>query len=387
VRTPPPLALTDRDQLFLRAGIHRDERAIEAWGSLRSDFDLDELTFDEYRMVPLLYRNLSALGVKDERFGSLKGIYLHSWYRNLLLLRRMAQVLRELDAAGIPTLALKGTALVAGYYKDPGVRPMGDFDVLVPQYARAKSLEVIERLGWGEEDSRVRDLRLGYYHSIDLAGGEPFACDLHWQLMHYLLLPDDPDRSADDFWEAAEGIEIVDVPTRALCPADQLLHVCAHGARWDSDTTLCWLADAATILAVGGGRLDWRRLVSQAGRRRSVLAVRTAMTTLASFGFDVPPDVLGQLAQLPIGRREARSHRPFVSRAQRRARPTLLGITLDMLETYVRLTTNWNARRTATAFPSFVLNRLDLDHAWQLPLFVARRTTRAISARGNGCEG
>ena len=372
--------VTHRGELVLQAALLKDQRAAAAWQPLRSQLDLNRLTLDEHRLLPLLYRNLSSMGVRDERLVQLKGIYLHSWSRNVLILKVMARVLRQLQAAGIPTLALKGAALIATYYEDPGVRPMSDFDVLVPVSARALALDVLERDGWIEPDGRTKEYRLAYYHAIDLQGPEPFGCDLHWQLMHYLTLPGDAEHSADDFWFAAQEIEILGVPTQALCPADQVLHVCAHGARWDSGTTLCWVADAATVLAVSGERFDWARLVSQARRRRSVLVLRTALDSMAALGVDVPSGVRRQLAALPVGRREALSATPFVRRAQGPG-ARLSWMALDQLETYARLTANWRLRRTVTSFPSFLRNRLYLEHSWQMSALLARRARRAWADR------
>ena len=64
--------------------------------------------------------------------------------RNLGEFRRVAQALREQD---IPVIALKGLHLAELVYRDIGLRPMVDMDLLVPRSQRKDALNVLRKLG------------------------------------------------------------------------------------------------------------------------------------------------------------------------------------------------------------------------------------------------
>jgi len=60
----------------------------------------------------------------------------------------MSDVLVSFHRAGIQTILLKGAALILLHYKDPGLRPMVDFDILVPAGKAAAAIKVLTELGW-----------------------------------------------------------------------------------------------------------------------------------------------------------------------------------------------------------------------------------------------
>ena len=112
--------------------------------------------------------------------------------------------------------------------------------------------------------------------------------------------------SDDAFWSAAVEIELWNVPTRALCPADQLLHVAVHGARWNPVPPVRWLADAVAIERSAGAGLDWDRLVGEASRRGVTTTVAAALECLVgTVGFALPDGVLERLPTRTEGRARA----------------------------------------------------------------------------------
>jgi len=102
-----------------------------AWQAWRAAVDPQQLDIGSHRLLPLLYHNLRALGVADPSLPYYKAVYRQTWYKNNTLFYQMAAVLTALQAAGLDTLVLKGTPLAIQYYQDIGLRPMGDFDLLV----------------------------------------------------------------------------------------------------------------------------------------------------------------------------------------------------------------------------------------------------------------
>ena len=68
-------------------------------------------------------------------------------FENLRSLRNAVRLFCMLDAAGIPAVAMRGLTLAHKDYITPGMRSMGDIDILISPDDRFKFLEVIEKEG------------------------------------------------------------------------------------------------------------------------------------------------------------------------------------------------------------------------------------------------
>ena len=64
-------------------------------------------------------------------FQALQASYYKTAAHNALLFRELERVLAAFAAAGIPVIVLKGAVLAQTIYPDPGLRPMGNLDLLV----------------------------------------------------------------------------------------------------------------------------------------------------------------------------------------------------------------------------------------------------------------
>src|SRR3984885_15840198 len=65
----------------------------------------------------------------------------------LLLPRAVALAVRPLTDVGLEPVVFKGPA-VAARYPEPGLRPMDDIDLLLPQADHGRSLEALRHAGW-----------------------------------------------------------------------------------------------------------------------------------------------------------------------------------------------------------------------------------------------
>ena len=97
------------------------------------------------RLLPLVCRNLERAGIALPT--RLKTAYATALGANTRLLQLAEDVLGRLAHAGIPTLVLKGTALLLLHYRDHGVRPMSDLDVLVPPARAREAFAALDGLG------------------------------------------------------------------------------------------------------------------------------------------------------------------------------------------------------------------------------------------------
>jgi predicted small metal-binding protein len=224
----------------------------------------------------------------------LQEAYRRTASQNATLFREAARFLRVLDEEGIQTLVLKGGALALAYYRDLGLRPMSDLDVLVRAEAAVSASDALERCGWSPARA-VTPAYLAVTHAELFRDRDGHRCDLHWR-----LFGTGGDAGADTaLWSAAVPLAIEGIPTRTLSPADHLLHVCVHGTRWARTPGIRWVADAYHILR--GGGVDWSRLVEVATRRHLVLPVRDTLEYLhARMGASIPAEVLTRLSRSPV---------------------------------------------------------------------------------------
>ena len=297
-------------ELLLKAALFRGDAATSAWNEWIESGDLSALDPGSQRLLPLLYKNLRAAGIADRRLDAIKSIYRMSWTKNQFILAELENVLRRLEDAGIRTMLLKGVALVHVVYKDRGVRPMTDVDILVPLERAGDAIDVLEAHGLHSAHRLPRRL-IGVRHADEFTDGRRLKCDLHWSVLQECTRPGDN----DDFWVACRELHVGSATTHVLCPADQLLHVCIHGSRSGMVQPVMWVADAISVIESAGNDIDWQRVVAQATKRRLVVPIREALRYLRSeFGAPIPSWVVDRLSDVHTSRAERLEHRIKLSR-------------------------------------------------------------------------
>ena len=89
-------------------------------------------------------------------------------------------------------MLLKGAALTLLYYKDYGLRPMEDVDILVRTSEWQSTIDALSDLGWRARVP-VTPRRVAASHAMEFAGDGSQRIDLHWH-----LLPDTCWRNGDE---------------------------------------------------------------------------------------------------------------------------------------------------------------------------------------------
>lgn len=362
-----------QQSLVLHAALDRPSRAFEAWERWRAAIEFDDIDHGSGRLLPLVYRNLGPDRFDAEVAGRLKGMYRLAWTRNQVLFSRAAPAIAALEAAGIATLVLKGASLAVLSYRDVGVRPMEDVDVLVPFSRAEDAIEVLAAGGW-ETESEDPPGRVRVHHSMGYAEEGGGSIDLHW---FSLWQP----ASDDELWEGSLPLELGGVATRAPCAADQLLLACVHGTPWSPLPPFRWIADAVTVIRVAGDDLDWDRLVAEAERRRLAVATRAGLAYLAEeFAAPIPGAVLTRLAAVPTSRHERAAFRAA-------CRPDSPVRTLRMAwDRYRRLRDLDTGAPAPDGFLPFARSFWGLDSAWELPAHAGRAVVRRVG-RGDDRSG
>jgi hypothetical protein len=292
---------TPEQTLLLRACLLSGSAAASAWQQWRERVNFDDIDGGSYRLVPLAYKNLQREKIEDEILGRLKGIYRHTWARNQLLFHDAAQVMKAMQEAGIPVLVLKGATLASTAYTDAGLRPMNDFDFMVPFGETRSAFEIMSQSGWKYVESVPLEQTIWSSHASKWNNQGGRQIDLHWHLLPGWRLPE----VDEGVVQRAAKIQIAGTTFPAMSATDLLWHVCAHGAIGDEVPSIRWVADAWMILHDDKRPVDWELFLDSVQQRSLGFSVSRALHFLKTeFNAPVPDRVLEILARAPISRLE-----------------------------------------------------------------------------------
>ncbi len=294
-----------------------------ASGAVRMDAELAELAARE-QVAPLLGKRLLSgdvgCGGADSHAADLVRAYRECTAKGLLRERSAAPILAAVRERGVPIMWLKGAALVRMVYGDPGVRWMGDLDVLVPadrwRDARAAALAA------GAESMAVPGRAVTADHDYVAAVRAPGGAVIEWHryfgprplfAVDYgaviaagredgdgFLLPDPADLFVSLAVHAAKHGFIL--PFRAI--VDGLaLATPAAGASTTTAGASMTTAGASTTTAGGQVMLDAARVEASADAWRARRATAVWLTVLLRYGLPTDPwaEVARRLAGGRIG--------------------------------------------------------------------------------------
>jgi hypothetical protein len=363
---------TPNQELLLRAALLQGEPALEAWHEWRRKVNLDIIDYGSHRMVPQLYRNMQRHGVKDPLMDRLKGVYRYYLYKNEILMHRIGALLTALEGAGIQTMVLKGAALIPLYYRESGLRPMLDADVLVHSRQAEQAMDVLSKFQWKPFRYGEPQRRIPIVHSTPFEDDGGRQVDLHWHLFWECFNAGDD----ADYWENAVPIKVGGAQTLALGATDQLLHTCWHGARWNEVPPIRWVADAMSILAVSAAEIDWPSLLQKSKRHRIVLPVKDSLEYLKNkFDAPVPDTLLKSLSAVRISKMERENYEVTINPM---APPTTSKIFRMLYYDYRWLSSSTSSRLKPLAFARHLQAKWNIENVWQVPFYMSMRMVRRV---------
>jgi len=258
-----------------------------------ADTDLAAAAAAEHGIEPLLLRALSAAG-KCDALGPheemLRAVTDARRMEALLLIpAAVAQAVQPLNEAGLMPLVFKGPA-VASRYPEPGLRPMGDIDLLLPVADHRRALEVLQEAGWRV----VRERGSAHYDTVLIHDRVPsLSLELHFELEPYAERLTSLYAAA--LWERRVPVSCVGISAFGLSEADELVVLAAHaGKPFHGFTRLVWIADFAMIIGDSqerGSPIDWEGVRAAAERARCVTVVGAALRMARHAGVDAPLDL------------------------------------------------------------------------------------------------
>jgi hypothetical protein len=187
------------------------------------------------------YRIRGSQLVSGREARQLQQAYRFHAIRAAMHMHALTKVLHLLNHAGVEPIVIKGWT-VARLYPEPGLRPYGDFDIVVPPDQYATAATVLQ--GLHVEDCFV---------------------DLHAGLAKLIEHP------LDELYARSLIVPLDDVAVRILAPEDQLRLLCKH--LWLHNAWRpAWLCDIAIMLESRPAEFDWDRCLGHQPRRAGWVA-------------------------------------------------------------------------------------------------------------------
>ncbi len=272
---------TEEQKWLLKACLLTGRPAQEAWENWTQRTDFEKIDPASYRLLPLVARNPALDSLQDPIFMKCRGVYRQTWVANRLLWKKTLPVLAELQKMGVEKIVLlKGIAMILHYYRDFGMRVIGDIDVLVDRAQISLVDSFLQRSGWHPMVSRM-DLNnrehLDRWHALSFVKGAGFELDLHWSLIQ----ENAPKIDAAALRDALPS----DSHLYVLNPTDLLLQTCIHGVKYSPIPLIRWIADAVTILKQKA--IDWERLIEMGKTAHICLPLSLTLQYLSE-QFDAP---------------------------------------------------------------------------------------------------
>jgi hypothetical protein len=238
-----------------------------------------------HRLVDLLDSHAHDLELPAEVADTL-GELRASTKRGLMVqVLEIARVRDLLDASGVPSLVVKGSALAVQSAGDPIARGLGDIDLLVPVEFVEVAHCVLNEHGWKVDPSWAatpgtwawRQL-LWSYNEMKFEGPAT-TVDLHWRL--------DPTLDAlpgfAEVWSRRETVDLGGVRMPTLSRRDALAHTCLHSAKdqWR------WLRSLVDVHRLARDPLLWED--------RPLLRLEAETLAITRELLDLPAEVPGRV--------------------------------------------------------------------------------------------
>lgn len=301
----------------------------EDWASLAA------LATNE-RVGPALYHSLKrssdSLSVPLEILESLKKLFQSNVMRNLSLQYDLAdRIVPALEGQVSPVVALKGATLAFTLYANPGLRQLGDLDILVPEDQVETTEGCLTGIGFHRDTTEVtegfEEFTIHHLH-LRRDGPHPLVLEVHRRL--YGSETDWFCPSLDWFWTQLEPFSIPNsqggvATLMTFNPTTNLLYLSSHLMLFHGEvrSQLLWFYDLHLILKQWQERIDWDLLIQKAQELEWAPAVSAALQGIQKrFGTPIPGGVIERLDSIRQERAaeqvRMRSQGIFLDRAVKR---------------------------------------------------------------------
>jgi len=275
----------------------------------------DELlaTIEREGMVGICYDSLRRsklpTPVPSDILSYLEETYRKTQVKNVMLREELRSVLKRMNTAGIPVIALKGAALSELVYRDIGLRQMCDLDLLVRPEDTERAVSILQAANYFRISKPELQSGFDRLFRVEVELRSPPPCmhqvEIHWRLLAPLFACRFVNHS--DVWERATPVNLVEQPAYTLGPEDWVLHQAAHAFYKHRHIGLRNLFDLDRLVRYLDQRLNWDKLL-EIGRAFHWLPALAAVLPqcMEFFGTPIPEQVVQAALAYRLPRSEAR---------------------------------------------------------------------------------
>lgn len=349
---------------LMEVSLGSEAHAATRWQALQP-LDVTTLETGSFGLLPPLYERLRDVVPDDPQLPRLFGTYRSVWYRNQLLLERLAVLLSLLrQRADTQPLLVGGMSALLRWYPRLGLRPVPQLELIVEHEAAAAAVKVAGFAGWrpqrqGHTFTRLRDesgRMLLIHHGVPLSVAGPLRED-----------------GLRIFRERAVELSEVEGTPLVLDPGDELMFTCASGARTTALPTPQWLIDVHNLLR--SGQLPATEEVLDRARRFHLVAALGAtlayLTELSDS--DLDEDLLGELDAQDISRRDRVAFRLAGVGGQRGVPPA------QVLAIHLQATADDPLYRVVTRLPQTLQDSWGARNLFEVSALGLKKTARLLA--------
>lgn len=254
------------------------ERQLEEWQAFASKHSLYSFEAGAYRILPYLYKLLTAQNQPIAEADLLKGIWKKTYVENALKSKDLINIVKKLNAANIEVVLLKGLANAVQLYGDLGSRPMADIDILISESDLQASHQILTEEGFITNDKLSSDhMRFSYASTYRHNTGG--MLDLHWRPCEIFS---NKDFAVSDLGAFSE-ISFAGYKFKSLSPTVNLFCTIIHGVEWNHLSPVRWVLDALLLIEKFAPEISWAKLLRLAEKYGALAILATGLKYLTKY--------------------------------------------------------------------------------------------------------
>jgi len=226
----------------------------------------------------------------------LKDVYHRTIFHNLKILGFLNELGEVLKKRRVPVIVLQGASLLKDVYKDIGIRPMEDIDMMVRSKDRMRLRQILEEMGYSRDPIYENTYRKGIIYldlHTDTLSSERISA------RKWIMSTD-----STHFWDSAVPLLKKEIPVFRLSTYDNLIALSMHLLKHNL-TRLVWFVDIMEAIFKEGDTFDWQDFAGYSrmvGGDRCILYMLLLLKNLVDM--KLPDSVLSELGANHLSRIE-----------------------------------------------------------------------------------
>lgn len=232
-----------------------------------------------------------------EILSAFKQKYLAISQRNMLMSVELIRIMKLFKESGIDALAFKGPVLSQIAYGDITLRQFGDLDILIRKKDRYAMMTLLTREHYIPEIDLNKETEETFFECVNVIGlhkaSTGIRIEVHWDLLSKNYAIDWKEKS---LWTKEECVQINHTEIPVLPFDQQLLYLCAHGAKHLFER-LEWICDIDRSIRTTPD-IDWKHLLNEADKLgiKRMLLLGLALSR-QFFGSELPDIIKKNITQ------------------------------------------------------------------------------------------